>query len=354
MIQPSAHTVKKIVLLLIGICAIIWCAAFFFELTMMLLLAFLLSFILTPFVDSLEHYGFSRTLATVVVFVLLGGSITLLLYFAIPILINQGINFSHTLKEVDVEQRLRIVAQDIEKRFPFLKAAGLAASVHSFLQGLVENIITMMTKVVSLAVSLIIIPFISFFMVKDASRGIKNLIERLPNRYFEVTLNIVDNLMEELAGFVRGWLLDSVIIAIFMIIGYYFIGVRYPFILGIIAGIANLVPYIGPIAGVIPAIIVAFIQGGSTNLVLNIIFLTIIVQLIDNTVIQPWAFSNSISIHPLLVMLVILVGGDLGNVVGMLFAVPILTIIMVTTKQAYWGFTRYALIRRHSTLGGKT
>ncbi len=351
MIQTSVHTVKKLAFLIAALLLMIWCAAFFLEITMLLLGAFLLSFILTPFVDFLEHYGVHRTTATVGVFVLLGGSIVLLLLWLVPVLVDQGTLLVQTMKEVDIERQLQQVAKDIEKRFPFLQAAGFASSVHSFLQSIAESVVTLATKAVSLAMALIIIPFIAFFLVKDARRGMKNLVERVPNRYFEVTLNIVYSLMDELADYVRGWLLDSTIVGAVMTVGYFVIDVRYAVVLGIIAGISNLVPYVGPIAGIIPAVIVAVIQGGSTNLIINIVLLTIIVQLIDNTVIQPWAFSNAMNIHPMLVLLVILVGSDLGNVLGMLFAVPVLTIIMVTTKQAYWGFTRYALIHRRTIRG---
>jgi predicted PurR-regulated permease PerM len=192
---------------------------------------------------------------------------------------------------------------------------------------------------------LAVVPFIAFFFVRDGRQSLKALIEQVPNRYFEITLNLVHRLGFELAGYIRGWLLDSFIVGIAMIIGYYIIGMQYAFVLGIVSGVSNLVPYVGPVAGVVPAIVIALIQGGSSSLVVNIVILTLIVQLFDNTAIQPWAFATAVDMHPLAVLIIVLLGSEFGGIIGMLLAIPIATVIKVTAKQAYWGFTHYTITK---------
>jgi putative permease len=345
MIHPPAHIIKKIVLLLVALGCILWLSGFFAEISILILLAFLLSFILTPFVDYFEQRGINRTTATIITFLGIGALIGIGLWVSIPIIINQMKLLAEMMKHVDMEQQLLAIGREIEQRVPFVKAVDVARRIHETSVEMMSGALNNISEVFSFLMLMAVVPFISFFIVRDGRQSLKSLIERVPNRYFEITLNLVDRLGHELSGYIRGWLLDSFVVGITMIIGYFIIGMQYAFVLGIISGISNLIPYVGPVAGVIPAIVIAMIQGGSSSLVINIVILTLIVQLIDNTAIQPWAFSTAVNMHPLPVLIIVLLGNEFGGVIGMLLAIPVATVIKVTAKQAYWGFTHYTITK---------
>ena len=345
MIHPPSHIVKKIALLLVVLGCILWLGGFFAEISILVLLAFLLSFILIPFVDYLEHHGIRRTAATIITFLGIGAILAVVLWIAVPLFITQLKLLADMMKHVDMEKQLLAIGMEIEHRVPFLKAVDVARRVHETSVELMNGILNNLSKIFSLMMLLAVVPFIAFFIVRDGQRSLKALIEQVPNRYFEITLNLVHRLGVELSGYIRGWLLDSFVVGVAMVIGYYTIGMQYAFVLGIVAGVSNLIPYVGPVAGIFPAVIIALIQGGSSTLVINIVILTLIVQLIDNIIIQPWAFATAVDMHPLAVLIIVLLGSEFGGVIGMLLAIPIATVIKVTAKQAYWGFTHYTITK---------
>jgi predicted PurR-regulated permease PerM len=134
-----------------------------------------------------------------------------------------------------------------------------------------------------------------------------------------------------------------VIVGIINIIGYYFIGVNYPILLGVVAGVSNLIPYVGPFVGVIPAILISMTQTGDLSMVTPILLFLLIVQSIDNIIVQPLCFSKTVDMHPLTVIVVLIVGNQLLGVLGMLLAIPIYTILKVTAVESYWGLKHYRI-----------
>ncbi len=350
MMLPPPHIVKKIALLLAALAALLWLGGFFAEISLILLLAFLLSFILVPFVDYMELHGIGRTAGTVVAFLGVGTLIGIALWISIPLFVGQVRLLAGLMKTVNLEQQLLALGQEIERRVPFISAVDVAQNANQMIVDVVNGLLGGISKIFSFAMFLVIVPFIAFFIVRDGRRSLKALLERVPNRYFEIALNLEYRLGHELAGYIRGWLLDSTIVGVMMIVGYFVIGLDYAFVLGIVAGITNLIPYVGPVGGIVPAVVVAMIEGGGSPLIFNILILTVVVQLIDNVIVQPWAFATAVNMHPLLVLLVVLVGNEFGGVAGMLLAVPVATIIMVTAKQALWGFTHYTITKtEHGT-----
>lgn len=345
MMLPPGHIVKKIALLLAAVACVLWLGGFFAEISLILLLAFLLSFILSPFVDFFEQHGVSRLTGTIIAFSVVGVLIAVALRVSIPLFLDQMKLLAGMMKNVNFEQQLLALGREIELRFPFIKAVDVARNANQMILDLINAAFSNVSRVFSFAMLLAIVPFIAFFIVKDGRRSLKALIERVPNRYFEIALNLEYRLGHELSGYIRGWLFDSAIVGVLMIVGYFVIGLDYAFVLGIVAGVTNLVPYVGPVGGIVPAVLVAMLEGGKSPLVLNILLLTLIVQLIDNVVVQPWAFATAVNMHPLLVLLVVLVGNEFGGVAGMLLAVPVATIIMVTAKQALWGLTHYSITK---------
>jgi predicted PurR-regulated permease PerM len=133
-------------------------------------------------------------------------------------------------------------------------------------------------------------------------------------------------------------------VGVLNIIGFYIIGVDYAILLGIIAGISNLIPYIGPFFGVIPALLVSLTQCGDFRQVVPILALTLVfVQLLDNIIIQPLCFSKTVDMHPVTVILVLIIGNSLMGIAGMLVAIPIATILKESAVETYWGLKNYQI-----------
>ena len=117
--------------------------------------------------------------------------------------------------------------------------------------------------------------------------------------------------------------------------------VRYFLLIGIFAGLANLVPYVGPIAGVVPAVIVSVLETGDVTKALMVIAGYVGLKLLDDVLVQPLVVSRGVNLHPLFVLLSILVGGNLFGILGMLLAVPCAGFVRVVLQESVATFRKY-------------
>ncbi len=125
--------------------------------------------------------------------------------------------------------------------------------------------------------------------------------------------------------------MTALIVSTMEVIGLFIIKVKYPIILGIVGGIANIIPYFGPIIGAVPAVAVALIQSPVKALWTIIVFT--IVQQIDNAFISPKIIEGRLGLHPVTTILAVLAGGEFLGITGMLVAVPIVAILKVIAKR---------------------
>ncbi|MCH8298989.1 MAG: AI-2E family transporter, partial [Candidatus Marinimicrobia bacterium] len=184
-----------------------------------------------------------------------------------------------------------------------------------------------------------------FFFLKDQRTIKKNLIGMVPNRFFEMSLVMVYRIENQLGSYIRGVLIDGLFVAILSSIGLYMIGLPFFYFVGIIAGLTNMIPYMGPLIGATVAIIVALMSNPeSLMIIVYIAAVFAIVQLIDNVVITPVVVSNAVDLHPLVVMLVVLVGGSLLGVTGLIFAIPLTSIAKVIVEELVKGLKSYRIV----------
>jgi predicted PurR-regulated permease PerM len=128
-------------------------------------------------------------------------------------------------------------------------------------------------------------------------------------------------------------------------VGLSLLGINNAASIGFIAGVGHLIPYFGPIIGGIPAIAISIIQFGDFSMLPNIVIMFLIIYTIDNGFIQPNVFSKGTDLHPLVIILLILIGSELLGVFGMLLAVPTATVLKTAAREIYYGYKDYKIIR---------
>ena len=144
-------------------------------------------------------------------------------------------------------------------------------------------------------------------------------------RNFHVLADDADSVF---SGFIRGQLIDAIIMAVLISAALSLVGVKYAVIIGILSGIGNLIPYVGPVIAYGSTILVCLVTGDLRRLLIAVVVIFII-QTIDGNVINPRLLSSNIDVHPMLVIAALIVGGALGGIVGMLFAVPVAAFIKI-------------------------
>ncbi len=309
----------------------------------------LLAFIFEPFVKLLEREGFSRLAATFVVFL----AVTFLLYigisFFIPKFVRQLNRLIEALQVYSIHDQIILLEKQIHKYLPFFKVGELTKRVEEFISSgvlnSVDKVSSIFTSIVSVIAILIIVPFITFFLLKDSRVIQRGIIHLMPNRYFEMSYWILKKVNMQLGRFVRGWVFDATFVGVSCGLGFYFIGIDNALPLGVISGLGHLVPYFGPVIGGIPAIIFSIIQYGDLSQVPFIISLMLGVYALDNGFVQPYVFAKSADMHPIVIILLILAGSQLLGVIGMLLAVPLASVIKTAAQEIYYAFKNYKIAR---------
>src|SRR5699024_1464915 len=203
----------------------------------------------------------------------------------------------------------------------------------SQLPATLSNIIGIITNIFS---AMLIIPFATFFFIKDGSRIRRSLLQWIPNKYFEISLCLIDKIEDRLSTYFQSVLLESLFVAIASWLALSIAGLNNALTVGIVIGIANTIPYFGPIIGYFLSIIVSIIEVGNFSMVLPCVLAILIVQIIDNFFFQPIIFSRSADLHPVAVLFIILIGAETAGILGMLIAIPIATVVKITINQIQW------------------
>lgn len=338
--KPAIKVISLLAIILISF----WIASYFPNLVVTLIASALAAFVLKPLVNILEfQFGMRRSIAIALVFLGTGVVLVSAAVYLVPLAIDRIREMYDGFKAFPFDAKLAEVAKDASANIPFVDPASATQKIHDVMDSGVEMLSNSVSAVAGFAVNLAIVPFITYFILSGWDRFLKKLIEHVPNKYFEMTLNVINKIQTDLVGYLRGWILDSMIIGLLSIVGYYIIGVKYAALIGAVAGIANLIPYVGPVVGAVPAFLVSVTQYGDFRLLLPIVIQTLAVQMIDNIVVQPVCFAKTVDMHPLTVILVLVIGNELMGVAGMLLAIPIATILKASAVETYWGLKNYQI-----------
>ncbi|MCC9623334.1 AI-2E family transporter [Thalassospira sp. MA62] len=200
----------------------------------------------------------------------------------------------------------------------------LTTNITSYLGDLFGNIASSFGQVVgfvtSAVITIVVIPFMLLYMLLDGKRLPDAIVKLLPSSYEKETRHILHDMHETVRSYVNAQLLVAFFVGITSLIGLWIVGVDYAILLALFMMVTNIIPYVGPFLGAVPAVIVAFIQDPIK--VLWVIVVIIIVQQIESNVISPLIQGKSLKVHPLTIIIVLLVAGNLAGIIGMLIAVP--------------------------------
>jgi len=316
---------------------------------LLLAISVLIALVLKPFVYMLEKQKLSRTFSTVIVFV----SFLLIIYFSlsflIPQLIYQMNQLVNTLKDVSLNQEISLFEKKIIKVLPFIKEGEINSRIQNFFKDQIiyslNHFYNYVNSLVSIVAFIVIVPFLTFYILKDSIKIKRELVHIFPNKYFEPAYWIIKRVSDKLSKFVTGWIFDATFVGLTIGLGFYLIGIDYSLPLGVIAGLGHLIPYLGPVVGGVPAIILSVLQTGNFSLVPLIILIVAIIYTLDNGFVQPYIFSKSVDMHPLVIILLIVAGGQLFGFFGMLFAIPISTVIKTALSEIYYVLKNFKLAK---------
>ncbi|AOY76998.1 AI-2E family transporter [Clostridium formicaceticum] len=203
------------------------------------------------------------------------------------------------------------------------------------IQGLVFDIFTSVTNTLlnmfSKVIGLVLIPILTFYFLKDADGFKKSIVLFIPKCCRHEVLNIARDIDEVLGGFIRGQLTVAAFVGILTTVALLILRVEFAVLVGLIAGTANVIPYFGPVIGIVPGVLFALMDGPVKALWVIVTFT--IIQQIESAIIAPKIVGKSVGIHPIFVILALIVGGRFLGILGLLIAVPTAAIMKVLGRH---------------------
>lgn len=317
------------------------------------LVAGFLYYIFTPFIEMLEHrLNIKRPIGILIVMVLLIGIVIFSFLGLIPNLVNQIGELLTNLPSV-IRSLNKIYQQVIEQEWverldiptQLSQLSGnVQSSISAFLNGLTGSIGSVLSAVANVALLVIIIPLIFFYMLKDGHKFPEAVAQLLPHEYSSDVLALLKEINKTIAKYISGQALVCLFVGTFTFIGYLLIGLPYAFLLGVTAAITNIIPYIGPYIGLIPAAIIGLTVSPSKALLVCVVVL--VVQQVESNIISPNVLGKTLDMHPLTILFLLLAVGKISGVLGMILAIPTYAVVKTIVQYVH----RYVKNRKKKVL----
>lgn len=290
-------------------------------------LAAILAYAFTPVAKFFQKKGLSWTLAASLTFILVLAFAVGLFFLIIPETISQLRSFIAGLPSY-VENMLDVI-EALEERYPSFDISktvedyllNLSQNLEFRLSNITENVVSLVSQAVNIIfLGFILTPFILYYFMVDAFKMRRSLVRLFPREKKEDYLFILRKADQAIGGFIRGRLLICLFVGVCVTIGLDLLNIEFALILGVVAGILDIIPYLGPIVGAVPALI--FAASKSTLQVLLVGGLFVAINLVEGVFIAPKLMGKEVGIHPITVILALMIGGELFGALGLLVAIP--------------------------------
>ncbi len=182
---------------------------------------------------------------------------------------------------------------------------------------------------------LLLVPMFLYFFFFQSKRFSNNFMRSIPNSIFEKTYVLFSQFNTKFGEYIIAKFIEATILGTLVTIGLLVVGFPYAFVLGFIAGVTNILPYIGPVLGIIPAVLVAFLNMDSDVSLLGMGVVFLVANLIDMVLVFPLLVSKVVNLNPIIVVVSVIVGGQLAGVVGMIVIIPFIAFFKLLFQEIY-------------------
>lgn len=342
-------------LVLVSVLLIGWVLALLSPILSPFVTALLLAYMGDPVVKQLQAWKLSRTQSVTIAFLVMTLFVVISGLFIVPAIIQQIDQLVAMLPELFTWARDTAVPM-LEQRFgielvqfdwmQLSKQLDWGATGNT-LKVVLDNLSQSSLVVVAMLGNLILIPVVTFYLLRDWDSLIQRTGELIPRFYYPLVANVVKQCHETLGAFFRGQLLVMLSLAVIYAIGLMAMGLELGLLIGILAGLASVVPYLGAIVGIASALIAAYFQFGDLLHIVLVIVVFGVGQTLESVFLTPKFVGDRIGLHPVAVIFAVLAGGQLFGFVGILLALPVAAVLMVVVRlihERYRGSQLYGSI----------
>lgn len=297
------------------------------------ILAVVLTYLLNPAVTTIEHKGMPRLGAILIIYSALIIITGTLVFYGMPHILLQLNQMIDVIPEYTVQ--VRELVQSIQQQYA---RAGIPEAIRDIIEERIvwveESLVQLarrategITGIVGYIFNIILAPVLAYYMLKDVELFRRTVVRFIPSAWRDDALALGSEVHHVLNSFIRGYLTVSLIVGMLTWLAMTLLGVELALVLGIFAGLTNIIPYFGPLIGALPAVLIALLT--SKLLALKVIIAFGVIQQLESSVISPKILGDRVGLHPLFVILVVLAGGQLYSLIGIILAVPVSAILKV-------------------------
>lgn len=305
-----------------------------------LLIAGFFYYLLRPLVDYMERHKIKRALSVLIIYVVIALILAGFSVLVWPSLREQLMNFVENAPALVTSLSDQLNA--LEKSNVVSRYLPDDSNLFSRLSDVLSQGITQVTNYVSglfsvvsnLVIILATFPIMLYYMLKEGSKFGTNLTLLLPRYYRKDGEETVHEIDEALSNYIVGRVIVNVALGILMYIGFLILGLPYALLLTVVSIILNFIPYVGALLAAIPVVIVAFIE--SPSMAIWSLVIIVIAQQIQDNLISPYVYGKQLDIHPLTTVILLLVGADLGNILGMIIVIPLYMILKIIVRKIHY------------------
>jgi len=292
----------------------------------------IIAYALTPAARYLNRWGFSWKVSVLIIFIALLLFFILLFFLIIPESVSQFRTLTSNLPQYT--SKIIDIAKAIDERYPSLNVSeaieefmlNLSSNLQSYLSRLLSNVVNLFSLIMSIIfMGFVLTPFILYYFMVDAIKIRRTLIRMFPDQKRKEYIYLIRLTDQIVGGFIRGRLLVSLFVGIGVTVGLFIMKIEFPLVIGVFSGIIDIIPYLGPFIGAIPALIFAATK--SIWLVLGVSLLFSGINLIEGIYISPKFMGREIGLHPVTVLFALMVGGQLFGALGIIVAIPVAGIV---------------------------
>jgi predicted PurR-regulated permease PerM len=312
-----------------------------------------IAYMADPVADWFESLGLGRTTAVAVIFVLLLLLLLLVLLILVPLLGEQVEAFFKLLPAIDawfnqtalpyLQTSLNIDLKDLEIKAVAMSLGGDGSAAGVFMTQLLEQLTRSGLSFLGAIGTALLAPLVSFYLLRDFDLLVARIKAILPRNIEPRISAWAQEIDEVLGAFVRGQLLVMLALGLIYGLGLFVIDLNYALLIGLLAGLASVVPYMGFLIGLLIALVVALFQFDNYYYILLVFGVFAIGQAIEGMVLTPWLIGDRIGLHPVAVIFAVLAGGQLFDFLGVLLALPAAAVIMVLLRHLYKSYKSSSL-----------
>ncbi|KJR30031.1 MULTISPECIES: AI-2E family transporter [Vibrio] len=327
------HAASLVAILLFGFITIY----FFGHLIAPLLVAIVLAYLLEWPVAQMRRLGVPRTIAVVTVILLFVGIMLVALFGLIPTIWTQVGNLINDIPSMYTGLQKFIAT--LPERYPELAnlqiVESIATNAKNKVLGMGESVVkgslASLISIATLAVYLILVPLLVFFLLKDKDEMMSMASGLLPKNR-RLANKVWHEMNEQISNYIRGKVLEILIVGGVSYVTFAVLNLRYSALLAVAVGLSVLIPYIGAAAVTVPVAIVALFQWGISSEFYTLLIAYAIIQALDGNVLVPVLFSEAVNLHPVAIIVAVLVFGGLWGFWGVFFAIPLATLVKAVWK----------------------